>query len=167
MKINAIAPQGLYYSQKNNINFGKFADDNAREVVRKALHTEDPAMKPVYDSWFKRIEDDENFIAYTDEESGKVKGRFDDEFVKNNSDTSVYSQRAITNTIARLKKRGNLDDLSVFKNLNAIVIRISDFPDLLKGVNLTDKLRSDGSAESEILEAAEAWDEARKNGFYF
>lgn len=61
------------YGQTNNVAFGRFADENARKVVKKALATDDWVMKPVYDSWFKRIEDDENFTAYTDKKSGKVK----------------------------------------------------------------------------------------------
>ncbi len=130
------------YGQTNNVAFGRFADENARKVVKKALATDDWVMKPVYDSWFKRIEDDENFTAYTDKKSGKVKGKFDDEFVRNNSDASIYSQRVIKNGIERLKKFGALDDLSIFGNVEDIANYLWNFQEVLKGVDLSEKWRS-------------------------
>lgn len=131
------------YNQNSIIAFGKFADENARRVVKKTLTTNDSVMQPVYDSWFKRIEDDENFIAYTDKKSGKVKGKFDDEFVKENAkDNDTYAHRFITNSIEGLKRRGNLNDMSSFRNLKMIANHLSDFQEALKGINLADQCRS-------------------------
>lgn len=142
MRILGISPN---FNQNRNVNFGRFAkgDENARRVVKEALSTDDFIMKPVYDSWFERIEDDENFIAYTDKKSGKVKGKFDDEFVKENTkDNVTYAHRFITSGIEGLKRRGNLDDLSILKNLRIIANHLSDFEEALKGINLADSCRS-------------------------
>ena len=45
----------INYCKNNKVNFGRFADDNAREVVKKALATDDKVMKSAYNSWFERI----------------------------------------------------------------------------------------------------------------
>ena len=111
MRINGIS---LNLGQRNNVNFGRFADENARKVVREALTAEGnlSCMQPCYDGWFKRIEDCDFFEAYTAED-GTVKGKFDDEFVKQNTaDTTVYKQRAIKGKIEVLEQYGELDDLS-------------------------------------------------------
>lgn len=132
MRILSISPN---FNQNRNVSFGIFAkgDDNARTVVREALTTNDWVMQPAYDSWFKRIEDDENFIVYTDEKTGKVKGEFDEEFVKN-EDIAFY--------VKTLKRRGTLDDLSVLSNLKVIAERLYDFQKILKGVDLSERWRS-------------------------
>lgn len=132
MKISPVS------NQTNNITFGKFADKNARQVVKQALSTDDWVMKPVYDSWFKRIEDCDFFEAYTDEkDKNTVKGRFTDEFVKSNA-----GNRNITRDIDSLKRNGILNDLSIFDNADVVANSIPDFIDMLKGVNLSEKWRS-------------------------
>lgn len=139
-----VSPVNNNYGQ-NKVNFGRFAkgDENARNVVRETLTADDKDTQLLYNSWFKRIEDDENFIAYTDKKSGKVKGKFDNEFVKENAkDNSTYAHRFITSGIEGLKRRGNLDDLSIMKNLRMIANHLSDFQEALKGVNLADSCRS-------------------------
>ncbi len=124
------------FSQNRNVNFGRFADSNAKRVVREALTAEPDQdyMQPVYDSYFKRIEEDKNFEAYTSK-NGTVKGRFDDEFVKN-------ANVKITRSIEFLTRHKILDDLSVMKNLKTIADNLSDIKKILAGVNLADEVRS-------------------------
>ena len=45
----------LNLGQRNNVNFGRFADENARKVVREALTAEGnlSCMQPCYDGWLK------------------------------------------------------------------------------------------------------------------
>ncbi len=127
------------YSKNNKVNFGRFADDNAREVVKKALATDDKVMKPVYNSWFKRIEECDFFEAYTDEEDNNtVKGRFTDEFVSSNADNKQIS-RQITRKVDFLKRHGVLNDLSTFDNAETMAMEIWDFEELRKGIDVADK----------------------------
>ena len=59
MRISGISPN---FNQNRNVNFGRFADDNAKNVVREALTAEadESYMQPVYNAWFKRIDKDKN-----------------------------------------------------------------------------------------------------------
>ena len=114
MRILSISPN---FNQNRNVNFGRFADENARRVVKQAL-TADPEedyMQPVYNGYFKRIEECPYFEAYTSD-SGTVKGRFDDEFVRKNSDDGYLMY--LTDSI---KEEGHLSNLSVVRNINNIV----------------------------------------------
>ncbi len=141
----------INYSKNNKVNFGRFADDNAREVVKKALATDDKVMKPVYNSWFKRIEECDFFEAYTDEEDNNtVKGRFTDEFVKRNA-----NNKNIIRDIDSLKRNGILDDLSKFMNAKVVANNIPDFVDMLKGVDLSKKWLSENPyGDARIAERA-------------
>ena len=137
MRISGISPN---FNQNRNVNFGRFAkgDDNARDVVRETLTAEpgESYMQPAYNAWFKRIENEKNFIAYTSK-SGTVKGKFDDEFKKRNSDNKYLMLR-----INMLEKRGRLEDLSNLKNLEVIASDLKDINDVLNGINVADKHRS-------------------------
>ena len=131
----------LNLGQRNNVNFGRFADENARKVVREALTEKDPSyvasMQPCYDGAFKRIEDCDFFEAYTAEDE-TVKGKFDDEFVKQNTaDTTVYKQRAIKGKIEVLEQYGELDDLSKLENAEEVADYIGDIYKLLAGEDLS------------------------------
>ena len=105
MRILSISPN---FNQNRNVSFGIFAkgDDNARTVVREALTAkpDESYMQPAYDTWFKRIENDENFIAYTSK-SDVIKGKFDEEFVRKNKDNKYLMLR-----INMLKKQGHLEE---------------------------------------------------------
>ncbi len=130
-----VSPVSNY--RKNNVAFGKFADENARTTVKKALTTNDRVMKPIYESWFERIEKCDFFEAYTDKKDGTVKGRFTDEFIKNNGD-----DRNIRRDIESLKRNHILDDLSNFDNADVIANSIPDFENMVKGIDLSKKWRS-------------------------
>lgn len=130
-----VSPVSNY--RKNNVAFGKFADENARTTVKKALTTNDRVMKPTYDSWFGIIEKCDFFEAYTDKKDGIVKGRFTDEFIKNNGD-----DRNIRRDIESLKRNHILDDLSNFDNADVIANSIPDFENMVKGIDLSKKWRS-------------------------
>ncbi len=137
----------LNLGQRNNVNFGRFADENARKVVREALTEKDPSyvasMQPCYDGAFKRIEDCDFFEAYTAEDE-TVKGKFDDEFVKQNTaDTTIYKQRAIKGKIERAAKYGLLDDLSKLDNAKELADFLWDIKQLLAGVDLSERWRSE------------------------
>ncbi len=127
-----VSPVSNY--RKNNVAFGKFADENARTTVKKALTTNDRVMKPTYESWFERIEKCDFFEAYTDKNSGEVKGEFNDEFVKNNDDIAFY--------VKVLKKWGTLDNLSIFSNLKVIADQLFTFQRILKGEDIYKELYS-------------------------
>ncbi len=136
MRIFSVSPN---YNQANNVAFGKFADENAREKVRKALTKDinDEVMQPVYDSWFERIEKCDFFEAYTDNEDNIVKGRFTDEFVKSNADN-----KQITRRIDFLKRNKILDDLSKFYNAKVVASDIRNLVAILNGVDLSERWRS-------------------------
>ena len=130
-----VSPVSNY--RKNNVAFGKFADENARTTVKKALTTNDRVMKPTYDSWFGIIEKCDFFEAYTDKKDGIVKGRFTDEFIKNNGE-----DKDIRREIDFLKKNHVLDDLSTFYHASTISDEIPYFENMVKGIDLSEKLRS-------------------------
>ncbi len=127
-----VSPVSNY--RKNNVAFGKFADENARTTVKKALTTNDRVMKPIYESWFERIEKCDFFEAYTDKKDGIVKGRFTDEFIRNNGDNKRIIRR-----IDSLKRNHILDDLSNFDNADVIANSIPRFKDIVKGIDLSEK----------------------------
>ena len=139
MRILSISPN---FNQNRNVNFGRFADENARRVVKQAL-TADPEedyMQPVYNGYFKRIEECPYFEAYTSD-SGTVKGRFDDEFVRS-------ADRKITRHIEFLKRHGALEDLSQFDNAEEVASDLEEINDILNGVDPLAKYLSSGSEES-------------------
>lgn len=125
------------YNQTNALAFGRFADKNARKVVREALRINDKFMQSVYDSYFKEIENCDFFEAYTDKATGKVKGRFTDEFVKSNA-----NNRIITRRIASLKEYGEMDDLSNTNLAKSIAGELQDLEDIIKGEDLSLRARS-------------------------
>jgi len=133
MKISPVSNNNQNY----NVSFGKFADKNAKKVVRKALTINDTFMQSVYDTYFKRIEECDFFEAYTDKKSGKVKGRFTDEFVKSNADNLVITRR-----INSIKEYGEMDDLSNTNLTKSIAGDIQDIADIAKGVDLSKKCLS-------------------------
>ncbi|MCX4274936.1 MAG: hypothetical protein OSJ27_04030 [Candidatus Gastranaerophilales bacterium] len=135
MRISGISPN---FNQNRNVNFGRFADDNAKNVVREALTAEadESYMQPVYNAWFKRIDKDKNFIVYTSE-NDTVKGKFDDEFVRRNSDNKYLMLR-----IELLKRGGTLEDLSKFNNVKEVASDLEDINDVINGINVADKHRS-------------------------
>lgn len=126
------------YNQTHALAFGKFADKNARNVIKEALLINDPIMKPIYDSWFKRIEDCDFFEAYTDEETNKVKGRFTDEFIKSHADNKVIIRR-----IGTFKQYGNMEDLSTTYSAKNVASELSDIEELANGVDLSLRCRSE------------------------
>lgn len=147
MRILSVSPN---FSQNANVNFGRFADKNARKVVRKALTAkpDQDYMQPVYDSWFKKIDKCNYFEAYTSN-NGTVKGRFVDEFVR-----SADGKKAKFD-IDWLKEQGALEDLSEFGNIDNVVSAIDDIDDVLKGINPADKWLSDKPHGDSRAEEAE------------
>lgn len=138
MRISGISPN---FNQNRNVNFGRFAkgDDNARDVVRETLTAkpDESYMQPAYNAWFKRIENDKNFIAYTSK-SGTVKGKFDDEFVRRNKDNKYLMLR-----INMLKKQGHLEEnINELKRLETIASDLKDINDVVNGISVSDKHRS-------------------------
>lgn len=132
----------INYSKNNKVNFGRFADDNAREVVRDALTIKDKTKKDeftqsMYDYDFKRIDDCDFFVAYTDKVTGKVKGKFTDKFVKSNA-----NNRPITRAINTLKEYGELEDLSNIRHIASVADEIRAFTDMLNGIDPSEKCRS-------------------------
>ncbi len=131
------------YSKNNKVNFGRFADDNAREVVRDALTIKDKAKKDeftqsMYDYYFDTIENCDFFEAYTDKkDENTVKGRFTDEFLKSNADN-----KRITRRINFLKEYGGIDDLSNINHVKSIASNIRDLVDILNGIDLSLRARS-------------------------
>ena len=125
------------YNQNNNLAFGKFADKNTKRVVREALTTNDAFMQSMDDFDFKTIEDCDFFEAYTDKKSGKVKGRFTDEFVKSNA-----NNRPIIRAINSLKKYGEMDDLSNINSIGSIASELRAFTDILNGIDPSERCRS-------------------------
>lgn len=155
MRINGIS---LNLGQRNNVNFGRFADENARKVVREALTTEAPDWAQFRgDYYFKRIEDCKFFEAYTADD-GTVKGKFDDEFVKSEGGKKAGY---IIETIHRHK---TLDNLSTFDNADDIADRLRDIYKILSGIDLAEELRKwveiYGSEEPEDYAAKRAEEEA-------
>ena len=126
------------YVQKNKLSFGRFQDENAKSVVKKTLTAplDEKYMQRAYNDWFKTIDSDENFIAYTSK-SGTVKGKFDDEFMKSNKDDDYLMYLADS-----LKEEGHLDDLSVLRNIENIKDGLNTINDVLDGINVADKHRS-------------------------
>ena len=111
------------YNKANNVSFGWFVDDNARDAVYDAVKVEgtDPDTQRIYTSWAKSIEKCDFFEVYTDKESGKVKGRFDKEFVKENTkDDATYAHRYISTSLKIVNMLKVLDDLRVFRNIRVI-----------------------------------------------
>ena len=111
------------YNKANNVSFGWFVDDNARDAVYDAVKVEgtDPDTQRIYTSWAKSIEKCDFFEVYTDKESGKVKGRFDKEFVKENTkDDATYAHRYISTSLKIVTMLKVLDDLRVFRNIRVI-----------------------------------------------
>lgn len=151
------------YNKANNVSFGWFVDDNARDAVYDAVKVEgtDPDTQRIYTSWAKSIEKCDFFEVYTDKESGKVKGKFNKEFVESNSDTTIYSQRVITNGINRLKRYGSLDDLSILGNIEDVARQLRNFQKVLKGIDLAEERRKclRGNDESENYAAMRAKEE--------
>ena len=126
------------YVQKNKLSFGRFQDENAKSVVKKTLTAplDEKYMQPAYNYWFKTIDSDKNFIAYTSE-NGTVKGKFDDEFMKRNSDNRYLMLR-----IKLLKRGGTLEDLSKFNNVKEVALDLEDINDELNGIDVSEKYRS-------------------------
>ena len=138
MRILSISPN---FNQNRNVNFGRFADENARRVVKQALTTEAPDyFQFCSNRYFKRIEECPYFEAYTSD-SGTVKGRFDDEFVRS-------ADRKITRHIEFLKRHGALEDLSQFDNAEEVASDLEEINDILNGVDPLAKYLSSGSEES-------------------
>ena len=111
------------YNKANNVSFGWFVDDNAMDAVYDAVKVEgtDPDTQRIYTSWAKSIEKCDFFEVYTDKESGKVKGRFDKEFVKENTkDDATYAHRYISTSLKIVNMLKVLDDLRVFRNIRVI-----------------------------------------------
>ena len=111
------------YNKANNVSFGWFVDDNARDAVYDAVKVEgtDPDTQRIYTSLAKSIEKCDFFEVYTDKESGKVKGRFDKEFVKENTkDDATYAHRYISTSLKIVNMLKVLDDLRVFRNIRVI-----------------------------------------------
>lgn len=138
MRILSISPN---FNQNRNVNFGRFAkgDDNARTAVRETLTAkpDESYMQPAYDTWFKRIENDENFIAYTSK-SDVIKGKFDEEFVRKNKDNKYLMLR-----INMLKKQGHLEEnINDLKSLETIASDLKDINDIINGISVADKHRS-------------------------
>ncbi len=129
MRIFSVSPN---YNQANNVAFGKFADENARKVVQKALKTDDEDTQLMHNSWFDRIEKCDFFEAYTDKEDNIVKGRFTDEFVRSNADN-----KQITSRLEDIEIFGILDDLSILRNVRGIANFLRDFINILNGVDLS------------------------------
>lgn len=128
MRINSISPR--------NLNFKRFLDDNARQVVKQALvPPPEKEYKGLYSyPYFKRIEECQYLDVYTDTD-GKVKGKFGDEFVKN-------ADKDITFYINDLKRGKHLEDLSNFDATEETALCIKDIDDLLAGIDPIDKMRS-------------------------
>ena len=126
MRINNISQNNFNYNKVNNVSFGRHVDDNAAKVVHDAVEdaktkNPDPVVHSMYDSWVERMEKDKNFLYYTDKESGKVKGRFDKEFVKENTkDDATYAHRYISTSLKIVNMLKVLDDLRVFRNIRVI-----------------------------------------------
>ena len=166
MRINNISQNNFNYNKVNNVSFGRHVDDNAAKVVHDAVEdaktkNPDPVVHSMYDSWVERMEKDKNFLYYTDKESGKVKGKFNKEFVESNSDTTIYSQRVITNGINRLKRYGSLDDLSILGNIEDVARKLRNYQKVLKGIDLAEERRKclRGNDESENYAAMRAKEE--------
>ncbi len=131
-----ISPINNFNNYNRNVSFGMFAKEDSEyteAAVRGGLAS-GYLDKEDQQDYFETIKDDENFIVYKDKETGKVRGRFSDEFVKNNA-----NDRQITGIIAGLERRHNLDDLSVFKNTDWVVERLWDIKKVLQGVNLVEE----------------------------
>ena len=140
MRILSISPN---FNQNRNVNFGWFRDDNARRVVKEALTTKAPDyFQFCSDTCFERVESCDYFEAYTSDD-GTVKGKFDDEFVRRNSDNKYLMLR-----IELLKRGGTLEDLSKFNNVKEVASDLEDINDVLDGINVADKCRSSDSGES-------------------
>ena len=129
-------PVNLSYGLKTKLSFGKFKDDNAREVVREALASS-YLDKDMQDSLFKIIKECDFFEAYTDKKDNTVKGRFADKFVKSNADN-----KHIKRHMDSLKRNGILNNLSIFDNVDVIAKFIPDFEDMVKGIDISQRYLS-------------------------
>ena len=136
---------------RTNLSFGKFRDDNAREVVENAFQAKPSMsyMQDIYDSWFQKIDECDYFEGYTEEKTGVVKGKFNDEFIKSGGeDLKFYTDM--------LKKRGFLDNLSIFRNVENIAKWLPKLEKVSLGIDLTDELRSKNPHGDSRAEEAEA-----------
>ena len=139
MRILGISPN---FNQNRNVNFGWFRDDNARKVVKETLTTKAPDyLKFCSDTYFERIESCDYFEAYTSE-SGTVKGKFDDEFVRSNGGKQAEAYAKW------IQKDGTLENLETFDNIEDVASTISKIDDIFEGIDPADKHCSLDSCES-------------------
>jgi len=86
MRITGIvACKSSTLGSKNNVTFGRFEDDNAKEKMQKLL--KDAPAQWDEDMFFRMMDEEPSIIVYT-EKDGTIQGRFDDEFIKANPERS-------------------------------------------------------------------------------
>jgi len=98
---------------KNNVTFGRFEDDNAKEKMQKLL--KDAPAQWDEDMFFRMMDEEPSIIVYT-KEDGTIQGRFDDEFIKANPERSnkvdyMYRDIVRRNDLKDLHIRGNAHNL--------------------------------------------------------
>ena len=138
---------------RTNLSFGKFRDDNAREVVKNAFQAKPSMsyMQDIYDSWFQKIDECDYFEGYTEEKTRTVKGEFNNEFLKENKKNDY-----IMFLVNSLKEAGRLDNLSLLINVKDIHSTIKIINEVLAGINPADKVRSKNPHGDSRAEEAEA-----------
>jgi len=110
MRITGItACKSSTLGSKNNVTFGRFEDDNAKEKMQKLL--KDAPAQWDEDMFFRMMDEEPSIIVYT-KEDGTIQGRFDDEFIKANPERS----EKVDYIYKEIIRRNELRDLHIKKN---------------------------------------------------